>query len=189
MADRLVKIASFWYVAEADLARAVLAAEEIPACLAGACALSWFWHWANADGGVKVLVFGSDAARALRVLSAHDADRPPEPWQWRTESEPEDETAEPPDDEPHGDPYAGDVVARRAWLAAVLGLCWFPPLILYAFWVLGNLDPEADPLSRTGARRRKAGVVLTAVGLLIYGTLLLAMLARVIWLALIASSV
>jgi hypothetical protein len=289
MADRVVKITSFWYVAEADLARAVLAAEGIPACLAGACALSWFWHWANADGGVKVLVRESDAGRARRLLAGEEdedpsaqpartcphcdssvpaawevcwscgalADGTPFPWgpsqdaiqeepreamktgwadvvglfaltvllifvafrgsplvlflwpilvwvfwllarrgpqkvrqeKGRTDWEAEGETTRTPDDEPFGDPYTGDVVARRAWLAAVLGLLWFPPLILYALWVLGNLDPEADPLSQAGARRRQAGFVLTAVGLLIYGAVFLAMLAAVIRQVLMALNV
>jgi len=289
MADRVVKITSFWYVAEADLARAVLAAEEIPVCLAGACALSWFWHWANADGGVKLLVRESDAGRARHLLAGREdedpsaqpartcpdcsssvpgaweacwscgvlADGTPFPWgpsqdaiqeepgkamktgwadvvalfaltvllifvafqgsplvlflwpivvwvfwllarqgpqkvrqeKWRTDWETECETTRTSDDEPFGDPYPDDVAARRAWLAAVLGLFWCPPLILYALWVLGDLDPEGDRLSEAGARRRKASVVLSKVGLLIYGTLLLVTLTRVVGLTLTAFNV
>lgn len=106
--------------------------------------------------------------------------RADEPHRWRTEGTETEAAVAGGDDEPSDDPYPGDVTARRAWLASVLGFIWFPPLILYAAWLLARLDPKANPLSRSGVWRSRAGVALTALGAVLYASLLLAEVVAVI---------
>ena len=71
-APRWVRVSSYSNVAQADLAVRQLAAEGIPARLENAAFLSWFWHYSNATGGVKLDVWDRDAERAQAVL-----------WSWR----------------------------------------------------------------------------------------------------------
>lgn len=91
MSDRLVKIATFWYVAEADVVRAKLLMEGIPATLWGATVLRWLWPVANADLGVKVVVRESDVERALAVLAegkpGGPEERIPSAWERLAEQE------------------------------------------------------------------------------------------------------
>ena len=69
MSDPLVKVASYWHLWEADLACSRLALEGIVTCLGNAGFLSWYWHYGNACGGVKVYVLASDAEQARAILS------------------------------------------------------------------------------------------------------------------------
>jgi hypothetical protein len=66
----LVKIGSCLDVARADLAQAALARERLFVALENANFLSWFWHWSNAVGGVKILVRNDQADLARQVLAA-----------------------------------------------------------------------------------------------------------------------
>ncbi len=71
-APRWVRVTSYLNVAQADLAVRQLAVEGIPAFLENAAFLSWFWHYSNATGGVKLWALDADAQRAHAVL-----------WSWR----------------------------------------------------------------------------------------------------------
>jgi hypothetical protein len=76
--DKLVQVASYLNVAEAELARALLAMDGIPACLGNAAFLVWCWHFSNASGGVRVLVAQQDAHRARAILFSRGT-----PPQWQ----------------------------------------------------------------------------------------------------------
>ena len=68
MDDQLVTIKSFSLPWEADLARATLEAQGIPAVVADAHTVSMNWLWSNAIGGVKLQVpekFIEAATKAL----------------------------------------------------------------------------------------------------------------------------
>ena len=78
----LVKVRSFLGVAEAELARARLAMDGIPARLSNANLLAWAWYYSNATGGVKLFVNDSDASRAAIVLSPQPVPEQFQPPQW-----------------------------------------------------------------------------------------------------------
>ena len=63
----LVTVASYWLPYEAHLARSKLEAQGIPAALADEHTIEAQWLFANALGGVKVMVHPlyADAARAI----------------------------------------------------------------------------------------------------------------------------
>jgi len=67
-ADRLIAVADYVSVPEAELARVRLAREGIPARLDNVGLITWFWHYSYAVGGVKVLILDAQAERAAKAL-------------------------------------------------------------------------------------------------------------------------
>ncbi len=67
--EDLCQVASFATRTEADLLKWRLEAAGIRACLADEALVGWFWYYANAVGGIKVLVTTSDLPRALELLA------------------------------------------------------------------------------------------------------------------------
>ncbi len=82
-ANDLVRVASCWDVARADLAQLVLAEAGVTSALESAAFLSWFWHYGIAVGGVKVHVRRCQSEDARRVL-AEARTRPTESLPPRT---------------------------------------------------------------------------------------------------------
>lgn len=68
MSDTPVRIASFWYLGEAELARTRLAMEGISSRLENSSLLLWDWQVANATGGIGLLVKKSESRLARVVL-------------------------------------------------------------------------------------------------------------------------
>ncbi len=68
-AESLTQIHSCWSVAEAEIVRARLASEGIPAYFENATLVLWYWQYANLTGGVKLFVRESEAEEACRILS------------------------------------------------------------------------------------------------------------------------
>ena len=66
--DNLVQIASCLDVSRAELVRMTSAGAGIAAALGNATFVSWYWHYSNAVGGVKVYVCNRDFDRAREVL-------------------------------------------------------------------------------------------------------------------------
>jgi hypothetical protein len=80
IAAPLVCVASYLNVAQADLVRMQLAMEDIPARLDNTALVSWFWHYSNATGGVKVLVPEEYLDRARTITSPPpESPEPPSP--------------------------------------------------------------------------------------------------------------
>lgn len=98
-APRLVRVASYLNSAEAELARARLAMDDIPAWLENATLVLWVWYYSDAVGGVKVFVPEPEAERAWTIL------HPPR------ESDGEDR--------PHGTCPACEAQLDSAWT-----VCW-----------------------------------------------------------------
>lgn len=55
----------------------------------------------------------------------------------------------------------------RAWQSAVLGL-WFPPLVLYAIWLLLRLSLSEEPLKPREVRRCIGAWIFSAFTLVIF---------------------
>jgi hypothetical protein len=127
---RLVCVASYLNTCEADLARAVLAAEDIPAWLENANMVQWCWKYSNAVGGVKLFVSDAQAQLVREILESPKSKKP---------------AFAPPVDSairPLGLRFryaALEKAVFRAYSAAVFGVL-FPPLVLYAVWILMTLD-------------------------------------------------
>ena len=69
------------------------------------------------------------------------------------------EPGEPPLPEPSATrSQLSRAIVRRAWQAAVIGLCVFPPLNFYSTWLLLKLGERDTPLGR--ADRRRCGMAL-----------------------------
>ena len=115
----LVTIACFPSSGEAAVARSLLAADEIRACLHDEVTSDSLWHLGTAIGGVKLLVHRQDADRALALLSgtivpASDA-----------------ATSFDATHENNGNadaPYVSPMITR-AFRASILGMIFFPPVL------------------------------------------------------------
>ena len=80
-APRLVHVASYLNSAEAELVRARLAMDGIPAWLENAALVTWCWPYSNAVGGVKLMVPEPHLRQASEVLSS--ATQPRESISWQ----------------------------------------------------------------------------------------------------------
>lgn len=153
MAEELVAVGAWTLLSEAHLAEALLRAEGIEGRLQGAGFAGVLPHMTDAIGGVRLLVPASRAERAREILAA--AGGAPAPG----------EDAAPLEAEPAGSPR--DAAARRAWLAAVLGIFFLPVLLqLLSLWLLRGYARAPGPASAR-ARRQAAGAL--AVDLLVLG--------------------
>ena len=76
MDDKLVTVRTYSLPWQADLARAALEAEEIPAFVADANTVSMNWLYSNAIGGVRLQVPESYAEAANETLSANENSSP-----------------------------------------------------------------------------------------------------------------
>lgn len=83
MSNRLVKIASYWNLWEAELAQEHLAAEGIYVVLGNATVVLWCWWYGNAVGGVTLHVSERDAQRAHDVLLSSRRQTPDEKPRWK----------------------------------------------------------------------------------------------------------
>lgn len=143
-APRLVCVASYLNTCEADFARMVLAGEGIAAWLENANMVQWCWKYSNAAGGVKLFVSDAQAQPACEILQSallkKQAFAPPTG----------------PDGRPLGIRFryaAFEKAVFRAYSAAVFGVS-FPPLVLYAVWILMTLNRPPGP-SRPRELRRQ----------------------------------
>ena len=70
MSEKLVTVGAYSMPWQADIARATLEAEDIPAFLADANMVSMNWLYSNAIGGIRVEVPEEFAEQAIKVLSS-----------------------------------------------------------------------------------------------------------------------
>ncbi|HUT90074.1 MAG TPA: hypothetical protein VMY37_11295 [Thermoguttaceae bacterium] len=71
----------------------------------------------------------------------------------------------------------GESIALRAWRASVLGFFCFPPLLLYSGRLLIRLNLGKTPVGRAGLRRWLGAWCVTGMGILLFGSLFLLVLA------------
>jgi Putative prokaryotic signal transducing protein len=150
MSDEFVSVASFWNTTEAQLAKNRLAECGIRAFLSGEATVGMLWHYANAVGGVRLLVEGTNAeeARALLAEQPDLADFDQTAPEETTESQPN--AADESDDVA---PTKCEETAERAFRGAIIGL-WLLPLQLYVFWLLLRVFVSDEQL--TGKHRNRA---------------------------------
>jgi len=82
MPDHLTIVAKYGTPEEAHLIRNRLESSGIRAFLDGEVTSGWAWHFANALGGVKVLVPDQDAERAAAILDEFDEEAGDEADAW-----------------------------------------------------------------------------------------------------------
>lgn len=128
----LVCVARFFDGATAHIARGVLDAEGIFACLDTEATNTMLPHFGTALGGVKLLVMEDQADKAKALLAAHSAADLEEPIDSG-----EDGLESGEDDEDSLEQIERDGHIRRAWTAAILGVVLCPPLMsTYSFYLL-----------------------------------------------------
>jgi len=70
MCTKLVVIAGRLFPPEGELLRIRLAVYGVRSWLENAELITWFWHWCNATGGVKLLVQSDDCQQACDILNS-----------------------------------------------------------------------------------------------------------------------
>jgi len=157
----LVPVTSFATAPEAELARNALAEVGIEAFLEGDQVVSALWYLSNAIGGVKVLVAREHAARAREILEEKDAGEGAEPSADRVALADAFPAKSDAAEDAVLETDAQDAVARRAWLAAVIGLFVCPPTLnLYSLWLIFRIAFNDAPMSPTGWRRFYGAVLV-----------------------------
>jgi hypothetical protein len=141
---KLVCIGSFGDNISANVARSVLDSEGIAACLGAEETNTMLSYMGPALGGIKLYVFEDQKAKALALLEAHNEHDFDDDHEHAVEDDNDDAaTGEDDDEEDENaaedspDQEARDGHIRRAWMAAILGLLLFPPLLnFYSFYLL-----------------------------------------------------
>jgi hypothetical protein len=182
MGTKLVTVATFDQVVQAQMAADALRAGGIDAVVTDAEVVSMDWLLGQAVGGIKVQVRDEDADRAVEELNRTFGDNgegfgttPPAPE--ATDSVPDAETGgDPiapvpdfrlaPEDQipPPPDPCSRDGYARRIVLTAWLGIL-FPPAWFVALYFLMNVLFGDGELSPRGRFNLILAAVVMAVGL------------------------
>ncbi len=153
MADRLVTIATYWNLIEANLAKSRLQEAGLRVTIADDEMVGALWHLSNAISGVKIQVLECDADAALAALQLHedeyedpDFEDAPEPELPSVEEEiaedvPETAVAQ----EPETVLNRRQENAAHAYRCAMFGLVLFP-LQFYVSWLLLKVYLSDDPL-------------------------------------------
>ena len=161
MPSELVPVMRFATAPEAELARNALAEAGIQAFLEGDQTVAMAWHLSNAVGGVKLLVAPPYAARARKLLEGSAAGAQGGPCADRAALAAAWPAMDRADEDAVLETDAQDTVARRAWLAAVIGLLACPPTLnLYSLWLIFRIAFDDAPMSSTGWRRFYGAVLV-----------------------------
>ena len=138
MSQELVFVATFDNPLLANIAKGRLEAEGIPAFLHNERFVEMQWLWANASGGIGLLVPPTDEQRARAILAEPAGKDAPGD---------SDEVAESPEEveEVLDPPNLRELDAARAIKSAVLGLL-FCPLQIYTAWLLIMVAMADEPL-------------------------------------------
>ena len=182
MGTRLMTVATFDQVVQAQMAADALRAGGIDAVVSDAEIVSMDWLLGQAVGGIKVQVRDEDADRAVTELNwafgeggegfgapPAAADAAPD---TRADDEPGPDATPPPDfrlgpeDEisPPPSPYSRDGYARRVVLTSWLGIV-FPPAWFVAFYFFLNALFGEGELSGRGRFNLVLAVVVLLVGM------------------------
>lgn len=144
-------VATFSDPIEANLAVGLLESEGIPARLADEATVTTAWHMAVTFGGIKVLVAGDHFEAASQILASAKA-KPSESAARAQDAL--DEESEPANNQ-------REDAANRAAKAALLGLL-FPPLELYALWLVLGIVASRESLQPTFRNRAWFAGILSA---------------------------
>jgi hypothetical protein len=171
MSQDLVTLQTFPTVEEAYAFKNLLEAGGVSAYLTDEATVGMVWHLGNALGGVKVQVAEADLDRAREVLAAETIS--PADLKAQATAQPfdlADECVESEDrfqisDE--GDEIApespGDVLANRAFKAAVIGLFLCPPILhVYSLFILLRLRLSTHSVSPAVTWKQTAAFLIDA---------------------------
>ena len=175
MAKELVTVRTFGMTEEAHAFRNLLEAAGVPAFVEDEALVGWLWHYANAVGGIKVQVAEEDVERAREIvaeqpisvedLKAAALAEPPEISEECSEGEEGVRSGAAEDDIPPELP--GDMMVRRALLAALLGIIVCPPLPqFYSLWVLLRLALSDHQVSPAANWKQTAAFVIDVLGII-----------------------
>jgi hypothetical protein len=159
MPGELVTVAAFSTPEEAHAVRILLEAEGIAAHLADENVVGWVWTLDNALGGVKVQVSNEDVEQAQAILAeaADESHRARLDQLAEASGQPDDEGEPPPGEaaDEFSAELPGDVLANRAWKAAVFGLVICPLILhVYSAWTLLTLAFSEHEVSASGNRKQ-----------------------------------
>jgi hypothetical protein len=166
MPDKLVTVAMFNTLVEANISRDRLDAEGIRAVLADAATVGMAWHLTTALGGIKLQVMTADANRAISILETGNAAPISEGQSWPEDIEEDfkqeiDRTYDAIDVSPT------EELVGRAFAAAILGIL-FLPLQLYSIWLLLRISRDGEPLSSSERRKVVITIILDAWMLVLF---------------------
>jgi hypothetical protein len=172
MSDAFITIATFETPMEAQLAQNRLEAEGIGAFLSDDETVGSLWHLGSTMGGVKVRVAMADERRARSILARRakwpdapardDYGHEASPGAAIVRARPFDEARDEEDELPESH---ADVIARRAWRSAIIGLLFCPPLLhFYSLGLLLQLCWAEDHLSEAGKRGVFGAMAINVVG-------------------------
>lgn len=170
MGTKLVTVATFDQVVQAQMAADTIRAAGIDAAVADAELVSMDWLLSQAVGGIKVQVREEDAERAVTALNQRFG----EDGEGLGREEggapdvAEDDAPGPPDyaaDEParEADHADRDAYTRRLVTVAVCGLV-IPPLWFYGVYLFLNAAFGEGSLSEQGRNKLFVGTFLLALG-------------------------
>ncbi len=170
MGTRLVTVATFDQVVQAQMAADALRDAGIDVSVADAELVSMDWLLSAAVGGIKVQVREDDAERAVAELGRAFGERGErlgaEGAQEPDDDDEPDDAAEPdakPDAAPAPPAESRDDYARRLVPTAVFGLV-IPPLWFYAVYLFLNAAFGEGSLTETGRNKLFVGTFLLALG-------------------------
>ncbi len=182
MADRLVTIATYWNLIEANLAKSRLQEAGLRVTLADDEMVGTLWHLSNAISGVKIQVLERDAEAALAALELHDDEYEEPDFEETGEPElpsEEEEIAEIVEtaQEPGVELNDRQKNAALAYRCAMFGLVLFP-LQFYSSWLLLKVYLSDDPLGIEARGKATIAVLINLPGMLFFLLLFKMMVAR-----------
>jgi hypothetical protein len=168
MGTKLVTVATFDQVVQAQMAADALRAAGIDTMVADAETVSMDWLLSTAIGGIKVQVREEDAERAVEELGRRFGERG-EGFGAEAADEPDEGEDRPPEPEPADEPgppaapASRDDYARRLVRAAVFGL-FVPPVWFFAVYLFLNAAFGDGTLTEAGRNKLFVGTFVLALG-------------------------
>jgi hypothetical protein len=153
LSPKLVTIATFTTPEETELARNVLEAESIKSYPEGEATVGMVWFWGNAIGGIQLQVSDLDAERAKIILANKVLDDQNDDFSDQSCLDSEDPTSD-EEDQAAKVFEQGDDLAKKAWIASVLGIFILPPLLnTYSLWLIFKITYRDYPMSEAGLKK------------------------------------
>lgn len=141
---KLVTVGSYYTAHDAGIARSLLEAEGIEACVNDDSTVGMLWHYGLALGGIKVQVAEPDYERAIETLEKLEETKfTDEEWSEVDVGEPahtEKESADPPYE-------PTDSRVSRLFTLTMFSFL-LPPLVFLSLWQFLKITASEEPLSQ-----------------------------------------
>jgi hypothetical protein len=169
MSDKLVTIAAFNTIVEANAARSQLVDEGINSFIADSESVGMVWHLTSAFGGIKLQVMDDDAEKAISILESIDTSSDNAEQSWLNYTDEEFKTDLNATLDKQNTSPANELVTS-ALRAAILGLI-FLPLQIYSLWLLLRIARDGVPLN-SSQRLRVFVTIIINVWMIVFFVLL-----------------